>query len=106
MHGVGHPMEARAAAPVGAHLAARRHFGPRSMPPEVTVICDPARLSTLDGEWDELLARSASDTVFLTWDWLRTWYEVYGAEVEHCVVLFRVGVRLVAGAHLYIADGR
>src|SRR5207249_2089990 len=106
VHGVGHPMEARAAAPAGAHLAARRHFGPRSMPPEVTVIRDPARLSTLDGEWDELLARSASDTVFLTWDWLRTWYEVYGAEVEPCVVLVRDGGRLVAAAPLKIEERR
>ena len=76
------------------------------MPPEVTVIRDPARLSTLDGEWDELLARSASDTVFLTWDWLRTWYEVYGAEVEPCVVLVRDGGRLVAAAPLKIEERR
>ncbi len=74
--------------------------------PEVTVIRDPARLPTLDGEWDDLLARSASDTVFLTWDWLRTWYEIYGAEVEPCVVLVRENGRLVAAAPLKIEARR
>src|SRR5207237_1286860 len=74
--------------------------------PEVTVIRDPARLPTLDGEWDDLLARSASDTVFLTWDWLRTWYEIYGAEVEPCVVLVREDGRLLAAAPLKLEARR
>src|SRR6266849_2732849 len=73
---------------------------------EISVIRDPAGLAALDGQWDDLLARSGSDTVFLTWDWLRTWYEVYGAEVEPCVVLVREHGRLVAAAPLKIEERR
>lgn len=32
----------------------------------------------LAGEWNELLKRSAFDTLFLTWEWQRTWWEHLG----------------------------
>lgn len=73
---------------------------------DVTVVRDPARLPALGAEWDALLARSAADTVFLTWDWLSTWWDVYGAELEPCVVLVRENGRLVAGAPLKIESRR
>jgi CelD/BcsL family acetyltransferase involved in cellulose biosynthesis len=28
--------------------------------------------------WEELLAESASDTIFLTWEWLKSWWDAYG----------------------------
>lgn len=31
----------------------------------------------LQGEWNDLLRRSYSDTVFATWEWNKTWWEAY-----------------------------
>src|SRR5690349_11311164 len=65
---------------------------------EVAVIRDADRLAALAPDWDDLLARSASDTVFLTWDWLSTWWEVYGEGLEPSVATVREDGRLVAAA--------
>ena len=29
-------------------------------------------------QWEELLRAGETDTVFLTWEWQRTWWEVFG----------------------------
>ena len=70
--------------------------------PEVTVIRDVPGLLALGSEWDALLERSAVDTVFLTWDWLLSWWEVYGDGVQPLVITVRDGGRLVAAAPLKI----
>src|SRR5262245_12796700 len=31
----------------------------------------------LRAEWNDLLSRSSSDTIFLTWEWLSSWWESY-----------------------------
>src|SRR6185503_7976477 len=62
--------------------------------------------AALEAEWNELLARSASDTVFLTWEWLWSWWEIYGGEVEPCVATVREHGRLVAAAPCMIEDRR
>lgn len=41
----------------------------------VTVIEDPARLERLADEWADLLADSETDNLFLTCEWLQTWWE-------------------------------
>lgn len=73
---------------------------------EVTVIRDAEQLAALASEWDDLLARSAVDTVFLTWDWLWSWWEVYGAGLQPCVAVVREAGRLVAAAPCKIEDRR
>jgi len=73
---------------------------------DVAVIRDVAGLAALASEWDDLLTRSASDTVFLTWDWLWTWWETYGAGVEPCVATVRENGRLVAAAPCKIEERR
>lgn len=32
--------------------------------------------------WNQLLAESASSTIFLTWEWLRSWWSAYGSSQE------------------------
>jgi CelD/BcsL family acetyltransferase involved in cellulose biosynthesis len=73
---------------------------------EVAVIRDAARLAALASEWDDLLARSAVDTVFLTWDWLWSWWEVYGGRLTPYVAVVRENGRLVAAAPCKIEDRR
>ena len=36
-------------------------------------------LLKLSGQWNRLLARSASNTIFLTWEWIEAWWKNYGA---------------------------
>ena len=52
---------------------------------EVQVIRDVPGFRALGREWDDLLERSAVDTVFLTWAWLESWWDVYGDGVEPLV---------------------
>src|SRR5262245_18887509 len=35
-------------------------------------------LHTLAPRWNDLLRRSGSDAIFLTWEWISTWWEVFG----------------------------
>jgi len=35
-------------------------------------------LRPLSGAWNRLLAESASDTIFLTWEWCDAWWKAYG----------------------------
>ena len=39
-------------------------------------------LQALAPRWNELLQRSGSDAIFLTWEWMSTWWEVFGGRFE------------------------
>ncbi len=54
-------------------------------------------------EWDALVARSATDALFLSWDWLTNWWRTYGDLVggKPDVLAFHRGARLVGLAPLY-----
>lgn len=41
----------------------------------------------MEVQWNDLLAVSGSDSVFLTYDWLYTWWDVFGAEYELFLLL-------------------
>ena len=36
-------------------------------------------LRALEPSWNDLLRRSGSDSIFLTWEWISTWWEVFGS---------------------------
>jgi CelD/BcsL family acetyltransferase involved in cellulose biosynthesis len=61
--------------------------------------------AALEDEWTDLLSRSENDNVFLTWEWLRTWWEVYGSLGRLLVVTVRQENRLVAAAPLCVVEG-
>mgnify|MGYP001442490961 FL=1 len=42
--------------------------------------------SKLKGDWATLLKKSRSDTVFLTWEWMYTWWECF-QENKHLFIL-------------------
>ncbi|HKE62047.1 MAG TPA: GNAT family N-acetyltransferase [Nitrospira sp.] len=46
----------------------------------VTVIEDPARLEHLSAEWSELLNESEADCLFLTSEWLETWWRHFSRD--------------------------
>jgi len=39
---------------------------------------DAAGFETLRGEWNTLLQQSATNTLFLTWEWQKAWWEAFG----------------------------
>ena len=55
------------------------------------------------GRWNELLARSASNSVFLTWEWIEPWWQVFGADLELLVLVAEEQGRLVGVAPLMVA---
>ncbi len=56
----------------------------------------------LEPSWNRLLQESASDTIFLTWEWVSNWWNVYGEGKELRVVVARDETdSLIAIAPLY-----
>ena len=51
-------------------------------------------------EWNKLLERSAANTITLTHEWLTTWWNVFGADRELCILLVRDGAQLIGIAPL------
>lgn len=43
----------------------------------------------LEPEWDALLVQSAADTITLTFDWLSTWWDVFGEDRELMILIAR-----------------
>src|SRR5213594_3091942 len=53
-------------------------------------------------EWNELLADSDSDCLFLTWEWLTTWWKQLSGERKLSIVTVRSRGRLMAVAPLVV----
>jgi CelD/BcsL family acetyltransferase involved in cellulose biosynthesis len=66
-------------------------------------IGDTVRLRSLANRWNNILCQSESDSIFLTWEWVFNWWQVYGAYKELCVLVLRDQQEdIVAIAPLYI----
>jgi CelD/BcsL family acetyltransferase involved in cellulose biosynthesis len=67
------------------------------------VIDNKESFQSLGDRWNDLLSRSASDTIFLTWEWVFNWWQVYGREKElHILILKDQNGALVAIAPFYV----
>ena len=44
---------------------------------EAKIVSSIEVLRDLKGEWNELLAKSKSNTIFLTWEWAYSWAECF-----------------------------
>ena len=64
---------------------------PRSTMAAITVetITDAATFRDLREEWTDLLDRSAADCLFLTWEWLYTWWTHLGVGRRLFIVTVR-----------------
>jgi len=63
-------------------------------------ITDPSDFADLREEWDELLTASPADSLFLTWEWLSTWWKHLGGRRRLHLLLVREGRELAAIAPL------
>jgi len=64
---------------------------------------DADRFARMAEEWDALLGDSAADGVFLTWEWLHTWWRHLGGRRRLFLLAVRAGEQLVAVAPLALA---
>ncbi|HEV8201680.1 MAG TPA: GNAT family N-acetyltransferase [Candidatus Polarisedimenticolia bacterium] len=69
---------------------------------QTSTIQDGEAFRRLRGEWTELLASSPSDTVFLTWEWLHTWWEHCKGTRRLALLAVRDGKDLIALAPLAV----
>ncbi|MGB0671322.1 MAG: GNAT family N-acetyltransferase [Rhodospirillales bacterium] len=73
---------------------------------ETAVIDTEVGLTALAGEWDDLLADSAADGLFLTPDWMLAWWRHFGVGGRLFVVVCRSEGWLMGLAPLYLRDAR
>ena len=72
----------------------------------VDVLKQADQFTALESEWRELLADSAADTVFLTWEWLSTWWTHLGGGHRLSILTVRDGDRLMGIAPLAVRRWR
>jgi CelD/BcsL family acetyltransferase involved in cellulose biosynthesis len=62
----------------------------------VEKIPDGPRFAQIKQPWDELLESSASQCLFLTWEWLHTWWKHLAADRQLSILAVRCGSELAA----------
>jgi len=72
---------------------------------EVTLFERWEELEALRPEWNALLAASRSPSIFLTWEWLQSWWEAFGDRARLLVLAARSQGRLVAIAPFSVRTG-
>jgi CelD/BcsL family acetyltransferase involved in cellulose biosynthesis len=70
---------------------------------ELKIYTDESGFAALHDDWNTLLARSRSNTLFLTWEWQTTWWRCLGEGDLYLLAWFDAG-RLAAIAPLYLHD--
>lgn len=63
-------------------------------------IDDPAAFERLEGGWRELLSASGADSLFLTWEWLFTWWKHLAGRRRLAILAVRASGELIALAPL------
>src|SRR5438132_1272377 len=66
------------------------------MPPVIELIQDAQSFELLREEWEALLQASAANGLFLTWEWLATWWKHFSVERELFVLTARASGELMA----------
>ena len=77
------------------------------LPGRTDVLTTTAQVAALQPEWEELLTQSAAASPFLSWEWMSTWYEHYGAQGQSRCLAVRDGTgRLVGIVPLFLSEAR
>lgn len=71
---------------------------------KLTIYNDEAGFAALKADWNTLLTRSRSDTIFLTWEWQTTWWRCLGRG-ELWLLAWHDDDTLVAIAPLFLSAG-
>jgi len=71
------------------------------------VIEDWSGFFSLEKEWNDLLSNARADTIFLTWEWMKSWVEVVGKSVIPFIISVRDNKGTLVGiAPFYLAEFR
>ena len=73
---------------------------------ETRLITEENNFIALGKEWNSLLQRSDANNIFLTWEWISNWWEVFGGGKELRIPAFYQGGNLVGLVPLYIRKRR
>jgi CelD/BcsL family acetyltransferase involved in cellulose biosynthesis len=73
---------------------------------QVIRIEDDSDFYSLEADWNQLLKKSSNDNVFLTWDWLYTWWSFYKEGKDLCILLVKEADELLGIAPLYLCTQR
>lgn len=63
-------------------------------------------LTTLKDEWNKLLLNSNASTIFLTWEWVEAWWEIYGQSRELFVITVRDNNNELVGIAPFYRESR
>ena len=74
----------------------------RTEPLRLEVVSDTAAFLQLEQEWNALVAHTEIDHPFLTFDWVRSWWECFGAGDRLHIVVVREGPAAIAIAPLMV----
>lgn len=70
---------------------------------QTTIIDSKNGFDELKPEWNDLLASSPVNNIFLRWEWLRTWWDVYAENRDRlAIITVKLEGRLVGIAPFYI----
>src|SRR5689334_4088250 len=67
-------------------------------------LLDKPQFDAIRGEWNALLDRSICDSVFLRWEWIHTWWDVFQQNKRLFILTARDENRLVGLAPFYIEN--
>ena len=66
-----------------------------------SVISSPEEFLKLKSQWNELLCGSSGDSIFLTWEWIYSWWESYKAGKNLWIVICQNETELIGIFPLY-----
>ncbi len=83
-------------------------FVPQTCPASISteVISDTVRFREFRGEWNDLLKDCASDCIFLTWEWMYTWWQHLAGGRKLHIIVVRLDGLLIAIAPLALRPAR
>ena len=72
----------------------------------IEIISDKSDFEKLEDDWNDLLQASDSDCIFLTWEWLYTWWKHLSEDRKLHILTVRSGRKLSAIAPLALNPSR
>lgn len=71
---------------------------------KIREINDYSDFAQLREQWNDVLSRSDCDSVFLTWEWLSTWWRHFGKSRALAILLAQEGEEILAAAPLMYSN--
>jgi CelD/BcsL family acetyltransferase involved in cellulose biosynthesis len=72
----------------------------------IEVVHDPAGFASLRESWNRTLDSSSADSMFLTWEWLYTWWRHWARDAALRILVFRSGRDIVGIAPFMLGARR